>query len=105
MLLSGKDTSTSFAILLIFFVARNTRIGDRMSKIINVIPEENYRLLVELDNGSTIILNLETRLTTMRFALLADPVFFHQVTWDEDFLRWGDKLDISLTEIFQLART
>ncbi len=75
-----------------------------MSKIINVIPEENHRLLVELDNGSTVILNLASRLATMRFALLADPEVFCQVTWDEDFLHWGDKLDISLTEIFQLAR-
>ena len=40
----------------------------------------------------------------LRFAFLADPDFFARATTDGHFIRWDDKVEISLTELFQLAQ-
>lgn len=75
-----------------------------MSKIKNVVPKEDYRLEVLLDNGSSITLNLSSRLETIRFGLLADKEFFHRVTTDGTCISWGSNIEISLSEVFQLAQ-
>jgi hypothetical protein len=75
-----------------------------VTQIERITVHDNYRLEAHLDNGSTITLNLKTRLKTLRFAFLADPEFFARATTDGRFIRWGDKVEISLTELFQLAQ-
>ena len=75
-----------------------------MTHIERIAVHESHRLEAYLDNGSTITLNLKTRLKTLRFALLADPLFFARATTDGRFIRWDDKVEISLTELFQLAQ-
>jgi hypothetical protein len=47
---------------------------------------------------------MENRLHTLRFGLLSDKSFFSQVTTDGSFIRWGDKIEISIHEVFQLAQ-
>ncbi len=59
---------------------------------------------VELDNGSTIILNFSNRLHTVRFGMLADMDFFRRAVTDGDFVRWDNKIEISAREVFQLAQ-
>lgn len=75
-----------------------------MSHIIKVVPREAYRLEVLLDNGSMLVLNLESRLRTVRFGPLSDRVLFEQATTDGSFIRWGNRLEISVNEIFELAQ-
>ncbi len=75
-----------------------------MTHIERIAVHENQRLEAHLDNGSTITLNLKPRLKTLRFALLADPEFFARAMTDGRFIRWDDKVEISLTELFQLAQ-
>ena len=75
-----------------------------MSHIERIAIQDNYILEAFLDNGSIIILNLKSRLGTLRFALLSDPVFFASATTDGRFVRWGEKIEISLAELFQLAQ-
>lgn len=75
-----------------------------MSHIKSVVAKEDYRLEVFLDNGSSITLNLESRLQTVRFGLLADKEFFRQATTDGSFIRWDNKIEISVNEVFQLAQ-
>lgn len=75
-----------------------------MSKIANIKPGEDYRLEVQLDNGSSITLNLESRIHTIRFGLLADKEFFKQATTDGYFIHWNDNVEISINEIFQLIQ-
>lgn len=75
-----------------------------MSRIANVTPRDNYRLEVQLDNDSSITLNLESRIHTIRFGLLADKEFFKQATTDGCFIRWNDKVEISVNELFQLMQ-
>ena len=75
-----------------------------MSRITSVMPKDNYKLEVFLDNDSSITLNLQTRLETVRFGMLADKEFFKQAATDGCCIRWDDKIEISLTEVFQLAQ-
>ena len=75
-----------------------------MSRIKNVMPKEDYRLEVLLENGSSITLNLKNRLGTLRFGLLADKDFFERATTDGSYIRWDNKIEISVSEVFQLAQ-
>jgi len=75
-----------------------------MIHIKEVVPKDDYRLEVLLENGSSIILNLESRLHTIRFGLLSDKQFFSRATTDGDFIRWDDKIEISISEVFILAQ-
>lgn len=75
-----------------------------MGQIKGVIPKADYKLEVLLDNGSSIILNLETSLKTVRFGMLADKEFFNKATTDGSYIRWDDLIEISATEVFQLAQ-
>ena len=75
-----------------------------MSHIKAVVPKEDYQLEVLLDNGSSVTLNLESRLHTIRFELLSDKAFFCSATTDGNCIRWDDKIEISVSEVFQLAQ-
>lgn len=75
-----------------------------MSYIIKVVPKEAYRLEVQLDNGSSILLSMENRLHTIRFGMLKDKEFFDQVTTDGHYIRWGNLIEVSVHEIFQLVQ-
>lgn len=75
-----------------------------MSRITNIVPQEDYRLEVQLDNGSSITLNLESRLQTVRFGMLADKELFARATTDGSYIRWDNIIEISVNEVFQLAQ-
>jgi len=75
-----------------------------MSQIHSIAIKDDYRLEALLDNGSSITLNFKPRLDTVRFGLLADPTFFAQATTDGSFIRWGNRVEISVSELFQLAQ-
>jgi len=75
-----------------------------MSKIIDVEPREDYRIEVTLDNGSSVTLNLASRLETIRFGMLADRQLFQRAVTDGSYIRWDNKVEISVNELFQLAQ-
>ncbi|MGE4485805.1 MAG: DUF2442 domain-containing protein [Oscillospiraceae bacterium] len=75
-----------------------------MSKITGLVPQEDYRLEVRLDNGSSVTLNLESRLQTIRFGMLADKELFKRAVTDGSYIRWDGKVEISINELFQLAQ-
>lgn len=75
-----------------------------MSRIIKVIPMEDYHLDVQLDNGSSVILNLKNKLGTLRFGMISDIGLFRRAITDGSYIRWDDKLEISVNEVFQLAQ-
>ena len=75
-----------------------------MNRIIAVVPKEDYRLEVQLENGSSVILNLESRLQTLRFGMLSDKAVFKKATTDGVCIFWDDKIEISISEVFQLAQ-
>lgn len=75
-----------------------------MSRIKDVVPKDDYLLEVHLDNGSSLILNMESRLQTLRFSLLTDKEFFKKVTFDGICIFWDDKIEISISEAFMIAQ-
>ena len=75
-----------------------------MSLIQTVIPKDNYCIEVLLDNGSSIVLNLESRLQTIRFGVLSNQELFRRATTDGTYIRWDKKVELSVDEVFQLAR-
>ncbi len=75
-----------------------------MVKIVRVIPKEDYCVEVALDNGSKVVLDLKSRLKTARFGMLADEEFFRRVTTDGICVSWEGKIEISISEVFQLAQ-
>ncbi|AET70826.1 Protein of unknown function (DUF2442) [Desulfosporosinus orientis DSM 765] len=75
-----------------------------MSRIKSVVPKGDYRLEVQLDNGSSVTLNLESRLQTVRFGMLSDKQFFKTATTDGICIRWDNKIEISINEVFQLVQ-
>lgn len=75
-----------------------------MSRIIKVIPKEDYDLEVQLDNGSSVTLSLKGKLGTLRFGMISDIELFRRATTDGSYIRWDNKLEISVNEVFQLAQ-
>jgi len=75
-----------------------------MTSINKVIPKEDYRLEVQFDNSNSVILNFAIRLQTVRFGMLADKAFFLRAITDGDCVRWDNKIEISASEVFQLAQ-
>ena len=75
-----------------------------MVEIKSVVPLSGNRLEVGLTNGSSITLDFTGRLGTVRFGLLADPVFFRRAETDGTIVRWDNKIEISAGELFQLVQ-
>lgn len=75
-----------------------------MSRIKKVTIKEDYKIEVILENGSSVVLNMDKRINTIRFKPLADKELFGKAKTDGNFIRWEDKVEISINEIFQLAQ-
>ena len=75
-----------------------------MTEIKEVKPRENYQLEVLLSNGGSVTLNLKPKLETIRFGLLRDEAFFHSAETDGTVIRWGNKVELSAGEVFELIK-
>ncbi|MPM34904.1 hypothetical protein SDC9_81494 [bioreactor metagenome] len=75
-----------------------------MVQIKSVVPRDNYRLEVDLENGNSLTVDFTGRLGTVRFGLLSDPMFFRRAETDGNIVKWENKIEISVAEIFQLAQ-
>jgi len=75
-----------------------------MSRIVSVTPKDDYCIEVVLDNGNSVVIDFTSRLHTVRFSLLSDKDYFNTVTTDGAFVRWNYKIEISVSEIFELAQ-
>lgn len=75
-----------------------------MGYIRSVIPLEGYRLLIELDTGSSITVDLSPKLKTARFAELSDQAVFNDVKTDSETVIWGNGvLKIPVFELIDVA--
>jgi predicted site-specific integrase-resolvase len=75
-----------------------------LNQIKSITAKENYILEVILENGSSINLNMKSRLKTLRFGMLTDEEFFKRATTDGTCINWDNKIEISLSEVFQMAQ-
>lgn len=75
-----------------------------MNHIKKVTPRCDYCLEVAFDNGGSVILDLKSKLKTIRFGMLAEKGFFESVSTDGKCISWGGKVDLSIWEIFHLVQ-
>ncbi|ADK14440.1 MULTISPECIES: DUF2442 domain-containing protein [Clostridium] len=61
-----------------------------MSKIINVIPNDDYTLLIEFEDGSKILFNMKRLIKTMRYLSLTDIERFKNVRIKDKVISWDD---------------
>lgn len=76
-----------------------------MAKINDVEARRGYRLLVELDSGRVIYLNMTDKIETVRFHDLKNEALFEQVETDGYALYWDfGRITMSLSEINEMTR-
>ena len=77
-----------------------------MAKISDVEAKRGYRLLVELDSGRIIYLNMTDKIETVRFHDLKNEMIFEQVETDGYALYWDfGRITMSLSEIYEMTNT
>ncbi len=75
-----------------------------MAKIRDVEAKYGYRLLIELDSGNVIYLNMSDKVETVRFHDLKNEMLFDDVETDGYALYWDfGRISISLSEIFEMT--
>lgn len=76
-----------------------------MAMIKSVIPYEDYRILIELTNGHSIIMDFESKLNTLRFCMLENKDVFRRVYTDGFSILWNKgKLRVSMSEIMEMLQ-
>lgn len=75
-----------------------------MNYIKTVLPMKDYRLFMEMESGSIVIGDLSNKLSTMKYAELADEAFFKTATTDGDYVVWGDgRLRLTVNELMEVV--
>lgn len=62
--------------------------------VINVVPTDNYTLLIDFDNGEQAVLDMKPYLTFGVFKNLQNPTLFKQVRVVFDTVEWPSGIDI-----------
>ncbi|WP_304508681.1 DUF2442 domain-containing protein [Anaerotignum sp.] len=76
-----------------------------MAKIINITPNDDYTLSIELNNHHKIIYDMNQRLQAIRFGELNDMELFKQVRiCNGNTLVWNDQCQITIDEIMSLIK-
>ena len=76
-----------------------------MAMIKSVIPYEDYRILIELTNGHSIIVDFESKLNTLRFCMLENKDVFRRDYTDGFSILWNKgKLRVSMSEIMEMLQ-
>jgi hypothetical protein len=75
-----------------------------MNYIKTVLPIKDYRLLLEMEGGSIVIVDLSTKLNTMKYAELANEKFFKTAVTDGDYVIWGSgRLRLTVNELMEVV--
>ena len=75
-----------------------------MSYIKAVLPMKDYRLFMEMESGSSVIVDLSVKLKTMKYAELEDVTLFKNVKTDGDYVIWGNgRLKLTVNELMEVV--
>lgn len=75
-----------------------------MNYIKTVMPAKDYRLLLEMEGGSIVIVDLSTKLKTMKYSELANEEFFKTAVTDGDYVIWGGgRLRLTVNELMEVV--
>ncbi|MFH1288021.1 MAG: DUF2442 domain-containing protein [bacterium] len=71
-----------------------------MIKIKNVIPEDNFKLKIEFENGLLKIFDMEPYLKYDVFSQLKDINYFYRVQNKSYYIEWPNEQDLSADTLF-----
>lgn len=75
-----------------------------MNYIKSVVPLKGYRLFMEMESGSNVIVDLSVKLHTMKYTELKDEALFKNVKTDGDYVIWGDgRLRLTANELMEVV--
>ena len=75
-----------------------------MGYIKTVVPMKDYRLFMEMESGSNVIVDLSVKLDTMKYKDLKDYRIFQSAVTDGDYVVWGDgRVRVTAKELMDVA--
>lgn len=64
-----------------------------MSKIVKVVPNDDYTLVIEFEQGNKIVLNMQRLIQTMPYASLRNIEYFKKVAFEDKAVLWNEAED------------
>lgn len=75
-----------------------------MKYVKTVTPLKGCRLYMEMDSGSSVVIDLSGKLRTMKYAELADEALFFDVETDGDYVTWGrGRVKVTVKELMDIV--
>ena len=73
-----------------------------MSFIKTIMPLNDWRLFVEMETGSVMVVDMSRKLDTARYGDLRDETLFRSVTTDGNAVSWGHgRITITVRELME----
>lgn len=79
--------------------------GERhMSYIKTVVPMKDHRLFMDMESGSSVIVDLSVKLDTMKYMELTDDMIFRSARTDGDYVVWGEgRVRVTVKELMDVV--
>lgn len=75
-----------------------------MSYIKTVLPMKGYRLFMEMEGGSEVIVDFSNKLHTAKYAELTEEAFFRTAATDGVYVIWDDgRLRLTVSELMEVV--
>ncbi|MFZ7102468.1 MAG: hypothetical protein ACOWWO_07410 [Peptococcaceae bacterium] len=75
-----------------------------MSYIKAVVPMKDYRLFMDMESGSSVIVDLSVKLNTMKYKDLTDRTMFRSAKTDGNYVTWGDgRVKVTVKELMDVV--
>jgi len=75
-----------------------------MSYVRTVVPMKDYRLFMEMESGSSVIVDLSVKLDTMKYKDLEDEQVFRDAKTDGDYIVWGGgRVRVTVKELMEVV--
>jgi len=73
-----------------------------MPFIKSIVPLNDWRLFVEMETGSVIVVDMSRKLDTARYGDLRNMALFRSVTTDGEVISWGNgRITITVRELME----
>ena len=62
--------------------------GIKISRIVNIVPNDDFTLLIEFEYGNKVLFDMQRLVTTMPYYRLSDPECFKKVRFEDKAVFW-----------------
>ena len=91
---------------MLAYLVTEVQRGIAMRYIRAVVPMKGHRLFMDMDSGSSVIVDLSVKLRTMKYKELEDEALFRAVETDGVFVSWGNgRVRVTVQELMEVALT